>query len=419
MKKNVEITSDHKLKAQRGAALIMTLMISTLLLAAGGALVLVTSLSSRTAMDATAEMQAYYSAEAGLMDTMNVLRGNIAPNGAMPNGTKISFRNAVTANKANLPGDARPGFHLSAWLNYNYTSDGEASPDRVALTANYTPMNGLAYTVDVADPDNIPVADGEPNRLRVRVIGFGPKGARKQLELIVARSNFTYAPPAMLLMRGSEDCSGMTFNIGDSTAKDYSGHDRSGAGVLPAFGATCGADETTEQNADDKATVVEPKASTVTNPDLPPWLRSADEARAFVLEQKSNAINQGRYFTSYDGYSGADGSPEFTFVDGDCVLDGGAGLLVVTGNLILNGNPNFSGLILVLGAGHVERDGGGNGDIYGAISVAKFNINGTGGFQAPFFDTNGGGTSTMQYDSDAVRQALNVSGPRVLGIHEY
>jgi hypothetical protein len=93
-------------------------------------------------------------------------------------------------------------------------------------------------------------------------------------------------------------------------------------------------------------------------------------------------------------------------------------LLIVTGNLTLNGNPSFEGLILVLGGGHVIRNGGGNGDIYGAISVAKFNVNGNGGFQAPYFDTSGGGNSLMQYDSDAVRKALNISGPRALGVHE-
>jgi hypothetical protein len=416
MKTNIDITSDHKLKAQRGAALVMTLMISTLLLVAGGALVLVTSLSSRTAMDATAEMQAYYSAEAGLNDTMNVLRGNVAPNAGMPNNTKISFRNAVTGNKSNLPSDNGTTFRLSGWLNYNY---GQGAESRVALTANYTPMNGLAYSVDVVDPDNIPVADGEPNRLRVRVTGYGPKGARRQLEMVVNRTSFNYGPPAMLLMVGSENCAGMTFNVGDSNVKQYSGHDHAGAGVLPAFGATCPQDQAIEEFADDKTTVVEPAAATVGNSGLPPWLRSADEARAFLLEQKSNAINQGRYFTSWSGTSGADGAPEFTFVDGDCTLDGGAGLLIVTGNITLSGNPNFKGLILVLGAGHVERDGGGEGEIYGAITVAKFDINGTGGFQEPYFNTNGGGNSTMQYDSDAVRQALNISGPRVIGIHEY
>ncbi|HEY3104347.1 MAG TPA: pilus assembly PilX N-terminal domain-containing protein [Pyrinomonadaceae bacterium] len=424
----MKIKEDSKrVKQQRGAALITVLMISTLLLATGGALVLVTGLSTRTAIDQTAEMQAYYSAETGLQDTLNVLRGNINPRGSMPANSKIDFRKAIDVATANVPGDEGPSCRsndptstcsLSGWLNYNYTSNG-GSPDRVALTANYSPINGLAYSVEVSDPDNTPVAAGEPRRLLVRVRGFGPKGAEKHLELSVARTNVDYSPAAMLMMRGADDCSPMSFTIGDSDPKQYSGHDRSGSSVLPTFGATCGPDETTEATADTKDTVANPKSQLFGTSSLPPWLRSADEARAFLADQKANAIAQGRYFTSLSGSSGTTTSPEFTFVDGDCTLDGGGGLLIVTGNLILNGNPNFNGLILVLGGGHIQRNGGGDGDIFGAISVAKFNINGTGGFQAPFFDTNGGGTSTMQYDSSALRQALNVSGPRVQGVHEY
>jgi len=416
----------HKSKQERGAALITVLLISTLLLATGGALVLVTGLSTRTAIDETAEMQAYYSAETGLQDTMNVLRGNVNPRGAMPNNTQISFRNAITRATANIGGDngptcavSDPASHcrLSGWLNYNYTSTGN-TPDRVALTANYSPLNGLAYNVDISDPDQTPIANGEPTRLLVRVNGYGPKGAEKHLELIVSRTNFDYAPPAMLLMRSAEDCSAVHFTIGDSHPKFYSGHDRSGSSILPSFGAVCDSDTTIEVNSDDKNTVTDPKAQTVANSQLPPWLRSADEARAFLTEEKANAMNQGRYFTSFDGYSGSAADPQFTFVDGDCVLDGGGGLLIVTGDLTLNGNPAFAGLILVLGNGKVIRNGGGNGDIYGAISVAKFNTNGNGGFQTPYFDTSGGGNSLMQYDSDAIRRALNVSGPRALGVHE-
>jgi hypothetical protein len=94
-------------------------------------------------------------------------------------------------------------------------------------------------------------------------------------------------------------------------------------------------------------------------------------------------------------------------------------LLIVTGNLTMSGNPSFTGLILVLGGGSVLRNGGGNGDIYGAMAVASFPVNGNGGFNSATFHTNGGGTATMQYDSSAVRQALNVAGPRVKGVHEY
>jgi hypothetical protein len=108
-----------------------------------------------------------------------------------------------------------------------------------------------------------------------------------------------------------------------------------------------------------------------------------------------------------------------TFVDGNCNLDGGSGLLVVTGTLNMNGNPSFNGVILVLGSGVVNRDGGGNGNVYGAMVVASFNRNGNGGFTAPSFNTNGGGNSTMQYDSLAVSRALGAIGAAPGGIREY
>lgn len=85
----------------------------------------------------------------------------------------------------------------------------------------------------------------------------------------------------------------------------------------------------------------------------------------------------------------------------------------------MKGNPSFTGLILVLGGGDVEREGGGNGGIFGAMAVARFAKNGNGPFLAPTFSTSGGGYSTMQYDSSAVRAALNVVGPKVLCVHEY
>ena len=398
-------------KNQRGAALITVLMMSTLMLATGGALVLVTGLSNRNAIDATAERQAYYSAESGVQDTLNVLRGNVNPQTGMPANSKIDFRKAVTAADSNRPGDNSGLLRLSGWLNYSYAG-AAAAEDRVPLTANYSPLNGLAYSVLISDPDNTPVASGEPSRLLIQVRGFGPKGAEKRLEVIIRRTTFDYAPPAMLMMRGADDCAAMTFTIGESNAKDYSGHDRNGSGVLPAFGSTCDGDLTIEENSDGKETVELPKAAKFDNPALPVWLRSADDARDFVQEQREDAQRQNRYFTSFNG--NAEG---FTFVDGDCELDGGSGLLIVTGTLTMNGNPNFDGLILVLGEGRLERDGGGEGEVYGAVAVARFNA--TGGFLPPFFDTAGGGTSTMKYDSTALRQALNAAGPRVLGIHEY
>jgi hypothetical protein len=254
----------------------------------------------------------------------------------------------------------------------------------------------------------------------LRVTGYGPKGALKQMDLVVKRTNFDYVPPATIMMRGANDGTPVAFDIGSSAAKDYSGHDHgSTTTILPSFGATSDGDRDIEITSDGKDTAASPKASTFGNSSLPAFLQSADLARSFVLDQKANAMSQGRYFSTFSGYSGSDATPAFTFVDGDCTLDGGAGLLIVTGNLEMNGNPNFNGLILVLGGGTVNRDGGGNGNIYGAMAVAKFDVSGTGGFSAASFHTNGGGNATMQYDSDAVRRALNVAGPRVLAVGEY
>jgi hypothetical protein len=53
--------------------------------------------------------------------------------------------------------------------------------------------------------------------------------------------------------------------------------------------------------------------------------------------------------------------------------------------------------------------------------VAKFPTSGadTDQFGAPVFDTSGGGTSNIQYSSDAVDKAKSVGGHSVKGIREY
>ena len=413
-------TNRNVRRGERGAALLTVLMLSTLLLAAGSTLILVSTMSARTAIDSTAEMQAYYGAEGGLQATLNVLRGNVSPRTGMASDSKMNFRKAVTLINSNLPSDTSTSARLSGWLNYDYTPAGATVADRVTLTANYAPQNGMAFSVVVDDPDNIPVASGEPERLRLRVTGYGPKGALKKLELIIKRTNFDYDPVATIMMRSSEDGTPMTFDAGNSAAKEYSGHDHGGSGnILPAFGSNTDADMAIEIDAANKGTVATPIAGKFGTSSLPAFLQSANQARSFVREQKANAVSQGRYFSSFSGNSGSSSSPAFTFVDGDCDLDGGAGLLIVTGNLEMNGNPSFDGLILVLGEGSINRKGGGNGNIYGSITVAKFDVNGTGGFLAPSFTTNGGGNATIQYDSEAVRRALNMSGPLVHGVREY
>jgi hypothetical protein len=250
------------------------------------------------------------------------------------------------------------------------------------------------------------------------------------MEMIVQKTHFEFEPNAMLLMRGADDGSGadMTFDIGSSNAKYYTGHDYSGVNpALPTFGVTSDTDLAVADDAITKgSTVADVKTAKIDVGDLPSWLGTADQARAFLNDMQSTARSMGRYYTSFNGNAGSTTSPQFTFVNGNCTLDGGAGLLIVTGDLTMNGNPSFNGIILVLGNGKILRNGGGNGNILGSIYVAKFarswpaSENGQPhNFLAPSFQTNGGGNAELRYDSTWVQTAKDALGDIVRDIREY
>ncbi|HSB29725.1 MAG TPA: hypothetical protein VLE19_17790 [Pyrinomonadaceae bacterium] len=561
---------------ERGAALVMTLFISLLLLAAGGALIASTAMSSTTAMDSTAEMQAYYVAESGLQSALNVLRGNTKP--LVTATDRISFRTAVIPDISNGPGNTG-ALRLAGWLPYNSRTDpASLVPISIgSITGGYrvtlenldpdsnivqfqttgwingsdvaTPnqrtfgtvggvdevtirYNGQGLTTLNPDPNAFPLtvdsqlgsfvierpasstqngvvipktdfeltitqnlpwaastifeasiegtvnvdsttlkvtfkkaavrADGtnyalnlgggskvlnliytaspgttsiparvtspDPKRLLLRSYGFGPHGSEKRLEMLISRANLDFEAPAGVTIQGSDDCTAPTFDSGSSGAKWYSGIDYSGVDPQrPSFAVT-GCDQ------DDIAagivkhdTVVDPEigvlaadnsiAGTVERPN---FLDTADKARAYLNELQTKAQSIGRYFKPTSGattVNDALDSPTFTFVDGDCTLFNGAGFLVVTGTLTMRGNTNFRGVILVLGTGVLVRSGGGNGDILGGITIARFNRT-SGGFLAPTFTTSGGGNSNVQYDSQSVSRGIG-SGTNVSGVREF
>ena len=435
--------SNHRMRGasnERGAALITALMVATLVLAAGGALILTTGMSTTTSIDATAEMQAYYGAEAGLQQSLNALRGNLPPSGGVPAGTKLTFRNAITRDKTNASTDPNSApLRLSGWLEYNYTSTGSAYADRVKVSPTdntYTPRTGVAFNVVISDPDNTCANCGDPSRLVIQSIGYGPKGAMKRLEMVVHRNYFNFAPPAALTLAGG---TGMTLNLGNSNASGYTGNDIHNPPVagLPTVavstanqaGAQGAIDYLNSQGGGITPQVNPSTAAALTSSNTPDFLQTADAARAFLHTAADIAQGDNRYFGSQAavvGGLGTSAAPLTTFIDnyGGAAVDLGAGyqgcgLLIVTGPLITHGQTDFEGLILVLGNGTFNRDGNGNGHIDGGIIVANFDPNGTGGFGSPVFSVNGGGNSDVRYNSDAIRKAFDSAGVFVAGIHEY
>ncbi|HEX8070409.1 MAG TPA: hypothetical protein VF546_10690 [Pyrinomonadaceae bacterium] len=585
---------------ERGAALLMMLLIATLILAAGGALILSTASTGTNAIDAMAEKQAYYAAEAGLQTAVNALRGNLAHDGTVPAGTVMNLRTAVTPALSNggAPANNNPCVtdttaapspcRLAGWLPYNgaatiavdgneafsttvfdpdasnrvrFTVTGQWIPPVVpppgvvvaavgntlvitaagkitrvtynppaqttinnatqAVAANLgsftvsndatgaaalatslvlarfnftvtqnlpwassavfkarlrTPVasvcadasyelaldkpslkaDGTVYAVTGLAAGNLlplPCPPGsqtvgmnvlapEPRRVVVRSTGFGPHFARKQLELNVARADLNFDAPATLTIRAADSgAPTINFDSGSSGAKNYTGVDQAASGQepdRPAFAIMTASIGEANTGLKKPETVTGPKIGILDDPnppapyipvDLPSWLQTADNARAYLNELETIARAQGRYFKTsgtITSNSGTAANPLLTFVDGNCDLDGGAGFLVVTGNLNMSGNPNFDGVVLVLGGGTVTRDGGGTGTYNGAMVVARFartwptSENGLPHpFLAPTFNTNGGGDSNFQYNSTAVQRALNSLGSRVVGVLEY
>ena len=273
------------------------------------------------------------------------------------------------------------------------------------------------------------VTSPDPKRLLLKSYGFGPQGSQKRLELMITRANLEFEIPAGLTLRGADDCTAITFDSGSSGAKIYSGIDRAGIEPQKPSFAVSGCDEQDVNDGIKKHdTVVDPEIGILGDDDTdsatvetPSFLDTADRARAYLNAMQAKAESVGRYFKPGTGSSvtvnDSVNAGLFTFVDGDCTLTGGSGFLVVTGKLTMRGNPSFNGAILVLGQGEILRNGGGNGDIYGGIAVAAFDRT-AGNFTAPKFETNGGGNSTIQYDSAALKMGRG-SASNVAGIREF
>lgn len=277
--------------------------------------------------------------------------------------------------------------------------------------------NGGVKTIPVT------ITAPQPRRVLVRVNGYGPRGARKQMETMISRFVFSYTPRSLVALRSSDNGSAMTFNDGNSAPHSYSGYEPAGGtnSGIAAFAVTSTIDVAHLGGLSGSVTG-NPATEKVDLTDLSSWLQTADEARRTLDRLEASAIAQNRHFTtaSPPASYGTDANPLFTFVNGDCNPGGGAGLVVCTGTVTFNGNDNFKGLILALGSGRLMREGGGNGQTYGALAVASFNRTAWGdGFLAPTYDTSGGGTSDMFFDPTWVQKALSTASRYPLGISEY
>ena len=312
------------------------------------------------------------------------------------------------------------------------------------------------YQGPLAEGDNVitgKISAPEPDRLLVKSTGYGPRGARKELEAIVQSNYFSgLGAPATITMVGVESGPNgdFLFDPGASNAMLYSGIDQAtgSSDVIPPIGVTT--DVPFGEDDPNLEHVLEAVDGHIANnvqgvpanvrQEIPPWMLDPATMDATIKNIYDTALNTydpsnpagtGRVFTNAEPTSFGDNATGsgITFCDGDCELGPieGGGLLIVTGQLTLRGNFNFNGLIVVTGGGGVIRDGGGTGLIQGNIIVAPYensmvagNTNPPTGaeFWAPRWETQGGGNSDIRYNSNNQANSLNAINNVVLGVVE-
>ncbi len=144
---------------EKGAALIMALLISFLLLVASAGLILESTANTMNVTDSTAEQQAFNAAESGIQAAVYALRDNITlpddlrlddSQPATAKVNRINYLRALDPEFSNLTttgADATP--RMSRWMPYS-----DDFPDRIAMGDGYIPQTGYAYSLEVSDPDH-------------------------------------------------------------------------------------------------------------------------------------------------------------------------------------------------------------------------------------------------------------------------
>ena len=144
---------------ERGAAMVMALLVSFLLMVASAGLLLEATMGSANITDSTAEQQAYNAAESGIQSAVYVLRDNVTLADAdrldtsVPathKNNRISFVKALKLATSNAATDTATRPRLSRWLGYDGLYNDRVAIGTDAGTTTYVPQNGFAYSLDDA-----------------------------------------------------------------------------------------------------------------------------------------------------------------------------------------------------------------------------------------------------------------------------
>ena len=360
------------MNTQRGSALITALMMLTLLMILGSALLSSVTLDIAISDNYRTSTQLLYLSELGIDAARRALLES------SNNPSELLRRAAGTDGVLSASRDL--DVLIGATDDVPFLSGGDRATGRlVSDTSGKAAGRYYVYLRNDAADGGTSLSDTNEvlTLLSVAVIG----NARKVLEVSVMKWRFPPLP-ATLVLEGSPAVfvpggPGSAVSGLDSSAH---GDDRLAIGVrtdadLASVLATIPTAIAYQYPGRGNPSPPPPDAGLIESL-LDPRLRTPSGAERIVeriLESATDASAPGWNGVTVLGNIGTHTDYRIVVVNGDCELGPGSGfgLLLVRGNLHLTGSFRWDGLILVIGQGGVSRGGAGSGIISGGMFVMR------------------------------------------------
>ena len=446
MRKNLIVTAERNLDNSRGSTLILAIFMLVLLGGMGAALLFLSRTEASMSQTSLRLKKAFYLAESGVEDartTLFLVNGE----GAFDDDLVAAAGddNLINLDPENLQADYDSYGNVTGLSGF-----GDDVPLR-SVTSLDTPGHAGWYAAFLT---NDPI-DGEDqltdtnDRVMITGIGAGAERSLAVVQIIIRPYQLLPAvPAAAIAMLGPLP----QFDNGMSNAQSHTGDDCSVPGgafapivgtVNPAANAQVQADMnrpdhfssgslpfTGEHTIGELTNPEDPIVSAAGHGTIDPVWQECGELKEMMLNLALNAD----YYCNTDVTIcsiPATGPDDVIFIDGDLTTTppgSFSGILAVTGKLVFQGNTGWDGVILAIGEGVIQRNGGGGGRPSGAVIIANIDPTPDGlntdksdwcstlpdGFDQARYQTTGGGNSEVEWCTGQIQAANPVRSYRVV-----
>jgi hypothetical protein len=360
------------METERGAALILALMILCFLAVVAGALLTTSTIDIWVGDNYKVGTQLVYLAEAGIEEAREALR-------TWPYNASQLLATASGADGV-LSGSRDLATLLGKTDDIPLVNGGDRATGKLLIDL-FGRAAGRYFVFLRNDPADGVVNVTDTNQA-LTLLSFGVIGnASRAIESTVMKFSFPKLPAALTL-----DGSPAVFQPVDSDGFGISGVDPGSGGRESAVGVISAADQTgvlqaipegRQVNYPGNALPVPPPGDVaVVETALDLRLKSPSRLEGIVETILANSTNVYSPAVGEEvslGAAGSSSAASVITVNGDCSFGSGAGfgMLLVRGNLTIHGSFSWTGLILVIGQGSMRWVADADGQVAGGVFLAR------------------------------------------------